>query len=232
MDPAGIATSPQPRPADRPHPRLVVAGLVGLLEFTDATSASQMVLTRCSWSVAAVLAPTVVAGVPFSAGPAEATVRSIDLDASAVVETRERVVANLERFSVPGAALALVVDGEVAWAEGFGLADTASGGSVQPDTRFQAGSLSKSVLAWTVLQLAAEGTIDLDVPVETQIIDGWSLPETPYDTAGVTSRRLLAHTSGLPFAIDGTGSGTRPDPLAQPWVAGGLVAVRQGSRRS
>ena len=120
-----------------------------------------------------------------------------------VREVRQRVEGNLARFSVPGAAVALVVDGEVAWTEGFGEADEATGRPVTPDTIFQAGSISKSVTAWAVLHLAAEGAIDLDAPVEAQV-EGWSLPDSPYDTAGVTPRRLLAHTSGLPFAIGAT----------------------------
>ena len=120
-----------------------------------------------------------------------------------VGELRERVESNLARHSVPGAAVALVVDGEVAWAEGFGLADVATGRPVRADTLFQAGSISKSVTAWAVLHLAAEGAIDLDAPVETQV-EGWSLPDSPYDTDAVTPRRLLAHTSGLPFAIGAT----------------------------
>lgn len=125
-----------------------------------------------------------------------------DRDAE-VAEVRERVEANLARYQVPGAAVALVDDGEMVWAEGFGIAEVATGRPVRADTMFQAGSLSKSVTAWAVLYLAAEGVIDLDAPVEEQV-DGWSLPDSPYDTSGVTPRRLLAHTSGLPFAIGAT----------------------------
>ncbi|TVP70541.1 MAG: class A beta-lactamase-related serine hydrolase [Nitriliruptor sp.] len=144
-------------------------------------------------AVGALLLATATAALGVSASDRD---RQVD-------QVRERVEANLARTSVPGAAVALVDDGEVVWAEGFGLAEVATGRPVRADTMFQAGSLSKSVTAWAVLHLAAEGVIDLDAPVEEQV-DGWSLPDSPYDTSGVTPRRLLAHTSGLPFAIGAT----------------------------
>ncbi len=153
-------------------------------------------------SITAASLGVVMTIVPWSAPPAETTERSFDPEDYAV-EAQERIEANLERFSVPGAAIAVVLEGEVVWAAGVGVADTSTERPVQPDTLFQAGSLSKSVLAWTVLHLAYEGTIDLDAPVEPQL-DGWSLPQTPYDTDGVTPRRLLEHRSGLPFSIDAT----------------------------
>jgi len=181
-----------------------VAGLA-LPDMLDDIFDSQMTrsqMVRIMVRITAVVLGAVVASGQWSVLPAEAAERSFDLDGY-VVEAEERIEANLDRFSVPGAAIALAVDGEVVWAAGAGVADVATGRTVQPDTRFQAGSLTKSVMAWTVLHLAIEGTIDLDGPVETQI-DGWSLPDTPYDTVGVTPRRLLEHRSGLPFSIDAT----------------------------
>lgn len=107
----------------------------------------------------------------------------------------QRVAANLARSSVSGAALALVVDGEVVWAEGFGTADVETGRRVHADTIFPAGSRSKPVTAWAAMSLASDGLIDLDAPVQTQI-GGWSLPDPPFDADGVTPRRLLAHACG------------------------------------
>jgi CubicO group peptidase (beta-lactamase class C family) len=102
----------------------------------------------------------------------------------------------LADFQVPGAAVALVRGGEVAWAGGYGLADKARGVPVTPDTVFQAASMSKSVTAWGVLRLVEEGRLDLDAPVE-RYLTRWHLPPSAYDANGVTIRRLLAHSAGL-----------------------------------
>lgn len=97
---------------------------------------------------------------------------------------------------VPGLALAAVEDGEVAWAETFGLADVGSGTAVGPETVFEAASLSKPVFAYVVLRLAERGEIDLDAPL-------WDL--LPYDRLAhdsrarrITPRLVLTHRSGLP----------------------------------
>ncbi len=114
----------------------------------------------------------------------------------------ERVPEQLERDGVPGAAVAVVVEGELAWADGFGVTDRDTGAPVTADTVFQAGSISKSLTAWAVVALAEQGTVDLDAPVEAQL-EGWQLSESSYPTRQVTPRRLLAHTAGLPFVIGG-----------------------------
>ena len=114
----------------------------------------------------------------------------------------QRVHERLERDDVPGAAVAVVVNGSTAWVEGFGVADRSTSEPVVADTVFQAGSISKSVIAWAVLHLAETGRVDLDAPVEAQI-EGWQLAASEHPTDQVTPRRLLAHTAGLPFAVGG-----------------------------
>src|SRR5215208_7290130 len=51
---------------------------------------------------------------------------------------------------VPGASVAVVRRGRVAWSRGYGVADARTGRPVTADTRFQVGSLSKPVTAWAV----------------------------------------------------------------------------------
>jgi len=97
---------------------------------------------------------------------------------------------------VPGAAVAAVRDGRVAWAGGYGQADPARLAPVKPDTVFQVGSISKPVTAWGVLRLVDKGQLDLDVPVASYLTR-WQLPASPYDADGVTIRRLLTHSAGL-----------------------------------
>lgn len=102
----------------------------------------------------------------------------------------------LERHRVEGAAVAVVEGGEVAWAEGYGLADVAAGRRVTPDTLFNAGSISKAVSAWGVMRLVERDLLDLDEPVASYLTR-WRLPESEHDTDGITLRRVLSHTAGL-----------------------------------
>jgi CubicO group peptidase (beta-lactamase class C family) len=102
----------------------------------------------------------------------------------------------LAYYNVPGASLALVQDGQVAWAQGYGLADIAANTPVTPETVFQVASISKPVAAWGVMRLVEQGKIKLDMPVE-EYLKRWRLPPSPFNNAGVTVRRLLSHTAGL-----------------------------------
>lgn len=102
----------------------------------------------------------------------------------------------LQKYKVPGAAVALLRNGAPVWTQGYGLAHEATGTAVTPDTVFQAASISKSVAAWGVLRLVEQGKLSLDAPVE-RYLTRWHLPPSDFDPSGVTIRRLLSHTAGL-----------------------------------
>lgn len=107
----------------------------------------------------------------------------------------ERVSAYLDEFTTPGAAVALIENGRVAFAGGYGRSDEA-GGPVTTRTGFNVGSISKTVTAWGVMRLVERGLLELDVPV-SRYLTRWSLPASEFDADGVTVRRLLSHTAGL-----------------------------------
>jgi len=102
----------------------------------------------------------------------------------------------LEHYKVPGAAIALVRNGEVVWTKGYGLADKERGVPVTVDTVFQAASISKALTSWGVMRLVENGQLELDAPVE-RYLTRWHLPPSSYDPSGVTIRRLLSHSAGL-----------------------------------
>jgi CubicO group peptidase (beta-lactamase class C family) len=108
----------------------------------------------------------------------------------------QRVPGWLKQYNVPGAAIALVHNGEVAWAQGFGLADKAQNTPVTKETIFQVASVSKPVSAWGIMTLVEEGRITLDVPVDP-LLSRWHLPPSKFDVNSVTVERLLSHTAGL-----------------------------------
>jgi len=102
----------------------------------------------------------------------------------------------LAASTTPGLAVALVHQGQVVWAAGYGMADPATGQPVTASTRFQAASLSKPVTAWGVLRLVESGRIGLDEPIVGHL-RRWRPPASPFDADGLTVRRLLSHTAGL-----------------------------------
>ena len=102
----------------------------------------------------------------------------------------------LRRHHVPGASVAVMANGTVAWAKGYGVANLAEGTAVTPDTVFEAASVSKSLVAWGIMNLVEDGLVDLDAPVE-QYLTRWHLPPSEYDHDQVTLRRILSHTAGL-----------------------------------
>lgn len=92
---------------------------------------------------------------------------------------------------LPGVSLAVAVDGEIVWAEGFGRADLEDGAPVTPATRFRVGGISELVTAAAAGLLVERGRLDLDAPVQSYV-PGFPPKEWP-----VTTRHLLAHSAGL-----------------------------------
>ncbi len=135
----------------------------------------------------------------------------------------------LATAQVPGAAVAVVRDGQLAWAGGYGQADPGRQLPVTTDTVFQAGSISKPVTAWGVLRLLDKGLLDLDAPVETYLTR-WHLPPSNYDADGVTIRRLLTHSAGLSQHGYPGLSPTQPLPSLEVSLSGVRIVREPGSQ--
>jgi CubicO group peptidase (beta-lactamase class C family) len=98
----------------------------------------------------------------------------------------------MDRLGIPGASVAVAVDGEIVWAEGLGWADVENRVGVTSLTRFRTASISKALTAAAVGQLVEAGRLDLDAPVQRYV------PSFPEKTAGVVTTRLLGgHLSGV-----------------------------------
>jgi CubicO group peptidase (beta-lactamase class C family) len=93
---------------------------------------------------------------------------------------------------IPGLALAIVRNGEIVKAQGYGLANIELDVPVKPETIFQTGSVGKQFTATAVMMLVEDGKIRLDEPI------GKYLPGSPVSWNGITVRNLLTHTSGVP----------------------------------
>jgi CubicO group peptidase (beta-lactamase class C family) len=106
----------------------------------------------------------------------------------------------MAELHVPGVSIAVVHNGVIEWAQGFGVQQI-GGKPVSADTLFQAGSISKPVAAMAALHLVGEGKLALDSDVNT-VLTTWKIPASPAAPGTtVTLRELLTHTAG--FTVHG-----------------------------
>ncbi len=110
---------------------------------------------------------------------------------------RYNIEERMSALGIPGVSIAVLENGEVSWAKGYGLADSTGNRRVSTETMFLAGSVSKPVAATRALQLAEQGVINLDSNVNAYL-SSWKLPENEFtEKEKVTTRRILNHTAGL-----------------------------------
>lgn len=110
------------------------------------------------------------------------------------------IAERLRFYNVPGVSIAVVNDGKIEWARGFGVR-AKDGGPVDAETLFQAASLSKHVAALVALHLVDQGALALDEDVNLKL-RSWKVPENKFTkTQKVTLRRLLNHSGG--FTVHG-----------------------------
>lgn len=95
------------------------------------------------------------------------------------------------RTGIPGLAVAVAIDGDIVWSEGFGFADVERQVPATAQTVFRVGSVSKVFTAAAVARLVEEGKLDLDAPVQRYV------PEFPDKGHLITTRQLTGHLSGV-----------------------------------
>ena len=91
----------------------------------------------------------------------------------------------------PGAAVAVLKEGEIVFSRGYGSAQLEYGIPITPATIFHVASVSKQFTAFAVTLLAQEGRLSLDDDIRKH------LPEVPDFGSTITLKHLLHHTSGL-----------------------------------
>lgn len=83
--------------------------------------------------------------------------------------------------------------GEVIYKKGFGMANMEWDIPNEPNTKHRLGSITKQFTAMLILQLVADGAVDLEAPITSY------LPDYPKETGDqITIHHLLTHTSGIP----------------------------------
>lgn len=131
--------------------------------------------------------------------------RIVDFE-NAVIARMERADDNAPRHSieerldihgVPGAGVAIIENGGVVWATGYGVKLAGTDDAVDADTVFSVGSVSKVVNAALILRLVSEGLVDLDEDVNVYL-KSWKVPESSARSGRkVTLRSILSHTAGF-----------------------------------
>jgi CubicO group peptidase (beta-lactamase class C family) len=98
----------------------------------------------------------------------------------------------MSRQAIPGMALAVVKNGEIAVAKGYGFANLDPRVPATRHSIFQAGSIGKQFTAAAILLLKEHGKLRLDDRIARY------LPSTRASWGSITLRHLLTHTSGIP----------------------------------
>src|SRR6266513_506399 len=101
------------------------------------------------------------------------------------------VTAKIKRLHVPGASLAIVRDGHITKAQGYGFANLELRSPATKETVYEIGSTSKQFTATAIMMLVEEGKVRLDDPITKYFT------EAPQRWRGITIRHLLTHTSGI-----------------------------------
>lgn len=160
--------------------------------------------------LSALCAPVIRAQVPTEGKPATTGPISKSTAASLATSPGARVLddtaalgafldgmmkSQLEELHVPSAVVAVVKDGRVLYAQGYGNSDIAKGTPIDPATSlFRIGSTSK-LFTWTaVMQLVEQGKLNLDADVNTYLKD-FKIPNT--FAKPITLRNLMTHSAGF-----------------------------------
>jgi len=106
-------------------------------------------------------------------------------------EVDDYVRAQMQKRNIPGLSLAVVKNGEIIKAKGYGLANVELNVPASPQTVYQSGSVGKQFTATAVMMLVEDGKINLDDRI------GKYLDDAPELWKDITIRHLLTHTSGI-----------------------------------
>ena len=200
----------------------------GFVRRARRVSARSVVGTPAAITLLAVLLscsgePTTPPAIPAEPAPAQA---EIPVTGVAVpgMESYEKAVADfMRKYSIPGGAVAVVRDGKLIYARGFGYADVEKGTLVQPDALFRIASVSKPITSAAIMKLVEEGKLALDDRVAPLIADLSPAPGATVDPRWqlITIRHLLNHTGGWDRGKPDGGF----DPMDRPSIAAAAVGA-------
>jgi len=113
------------------------------------------------------------------------------LSAAKIQEIDAAVQSWMAKTKAPALSVAIVMDNQLRYAKGFGLADLENQIPAAANTSYRLASITKSLTATAVMQLVEKGKIDLDAPIQKYC------PAFPEKQWTITVRHLLTHQSGI-----------------------------------
>ena len=111
--------------------------------------------------------------------------------ASAVDASRRLARELVAGSNLPGLSVAVAVNGEIGWAEGFGWAEDDDRTPITPRTRFRLGALSKPLTSFGAALLHERGRLDLDAPIQ-RYVPGYAARRWT-----LTTRQVLGDVGGV-----------------------------------
>lgn len=127
----------------------------------------------------------------------------------AIVTTRSEIWQDINSGKACSATIAIMDNGKVVYAEGFGMADREQSIPVNTDTIFNIGSISKIYCSTAIMLLVDDGKVDLDEYVINYLPE-FEMADPRYKD--ITVRMLLNHTSGLPGTTSANNFGFELNP--------------------
>jgi CubicO group peptidase (beta-lactamase class C family) len=125
-------------------------------------------------------------------------------------ELEKVILQELQETGTPGAAVAIIKDGRLIFAKGFGIASIENGGAVTPDTLFRLGSTTKMFTGAAMVKLSEQGRLKLNEPI------GKYAKGLPPKVSQLTPHQLISNTAGV-------GDFSAPPPLNDDSALGQMV---------
>jgi D-alanyl-D-alanine carboxypeptidase len=104
----------------------------------------------------------------------------------------DSLMSSIYRSGYPGAAIAVIKNGDVVFKKGYGVRDLDTKAQITTSTNFNICSMTKQFTAYAILQLQRAGRLSLDDKLSRFFPDF-----TPSVANTVTVRQLLSHSSGI-----------------------------------
>ena len=103
----------------------------------------------------------------------------------------------MKNSNIVGLSIALVDDQQIVWTEGFGYQDKERKTPATAQTIYQIGSLSKLFTSLAAMQMAEQGELDIDRPLQ-QYLPEFSMKSRFANSGPITARTIMTHHSGIP----------------------------------
>jgi CubicO group peptidase (beta-lactamase class C family) len=117
--------------------------------------------------------------------------RSSALTPATIAKVDSAVEAFRQKSGAPGVSIALVQDGVLVYAKGYGFADLENSVPATSETLYRLASVSKTITAVAAMQLWQQHKLDLDAPIQKYC------PAFPDKGSLITTRELLGHLGGI-----------------------------------